>query len=240
LNVISAVSGQARKVEMVREILPRPALTLRKEGTAAVVSLPDLEAGRAQELTALLASVDPALPLLLDLRQCGGGTLEEAQKVAGILQLSGPFATLQVAGKPDRQVTVQPSLGPAWVRVGLLTSLGTSGPAELLAAAFKEGGRPSYGSRTASLGVGLARFPLRHGGAVELVTERWVSPKGLKLDREPVRPIHELHGLRPDEDPIPRVVEQLSTEAPLPKSTTRAWLTVPPAWSWRQPITVQV
>lgn len=240
LSVISAVTGQTRKVELVRELVPRLAVTLRQEGRATVVALPDLDTGRADELARVLGAVDPARPLLVDLRYCGGGSLEEARRVAGMLQLQGAFATLQASGQPDRQISVQPTLGPAWVRVGLLTGPGTAGPAELLAVGFKEAGRPTYGHRTASLGVGLTRIPLRHGGAVELVTERWRSPKGLRLDRDPIRPAQELLGLRPDEDPVPRVVEQLTTAAPLPAQATRAWLSVPPASVWRQPVTVPV
>jgi carboxyl-terminal processing protease len=83
------------------------------------------------------------------------------------------------------------------------------GPAEVLAAALKQAGTPTLGERTAGLGVERSRIPLRQGGAVELVTRRWVGAGGEKLDRQGVAPELILRGLKPEEDPIPKVVEAL-------------------------------
>ena len=49
-----SVTGQLKKISLKRELVKRPALVVRKEPKATLVSLPDLSVGRAAELKALL------------------------------------------------------------------------------------------------------------------------------------------------------------------------------------------
>lgn len=210
----AAVSGQHRTVELAREVLARPVIGVRKEGKATVFALPDLNAGRAAELRALAASVDPTLPMVLDLRQCVGGSVEEASQVAAALGLKGRFATIAETAKDDRLLDIPEGARLPFPRIVALTGVGTAGPSELLAAAMKAGQLTTFGTRTAAMGISSSRILLKHGGAVEIVTQRWLTPAGQKLDREVVRPEQELHGLRPDEDPIPRVLDLLDGAQP--------------------------
>ena len=59
-----------------------------------------------------------------------------------------------------------------------------------------------------------ARVPLRQGGAVELVSRRWLGAGGEKLDRAGVVPQTPLRGLKPNEDPLPKILESLAKPAP--------------------------
>ena len=60
------------------------------------------------------------------------------------------------------------------------------------------------------------RILLKQGGAVELVTRRWVGRRGRETGRQGVAPETALKGLRADEDPLPKVLEIL--EAKLKKA----------------------
>jgi carboxyl-terminal processing protease len=207
----SVVSGETRTLELKRVLMPRTPLSLRREGKGSVVALPDLEQGRAQEFREIVKGLDPKLPLLLDLRQCVGGTLEEAAQVASLLGLSGAVASIQEKGRPDRDLPIPPALTPAVPRIGVLMGSGTAGPGEALASAMKQAKLPSFGDRTASLGACLIRIPLRMGGAVEIVNQRWTGRGGEHLDGQAVVPEQPLRGLRPDEDPVPKALELLET-----------------------------
>lgn len=203
-------TGDVRTVKVNRAVPVAGTISVRKESTATVVGIPDLEAGRANELKALLAGLDHSLPLILDLRFCAGGQAGEAATVAGLFGKIQPFATLQEAGKADQPMAGQHDPQPAFAKLAVLTAFSTMGPGELLAAALKKQGTPTFGERTAGLAVERTRIPLRQGGAVDLVNRRWLGAGGEKLDRTGVVPQTLLRGLKPNEDPLPKILEALA------------------------------
>jgi len=244
-----AVSGDTKKVVLKRELPLRPAIAVRKEPKATVVALTDLTPGRAAELKALLATLDHQLPLILDLRQCAGGTLPETAQAAGLFAGAGPLGAVQETGKADLPLTVVPAGLPPFAKLAVLQGQGTLGPAELLSSALKKQAVPVFGERSAALGVERTRFALRGGGAAEVVNKRWLGaggeflgaggdkPEGHKTAAKPkapesevpkvpsadapkapaagygVVPDHPLKGLKPGEDPLPRILEGLEAPA---------------------------
>lgn len=210
-------TGDVRTVTLQRALLAVPAISVRKESGATVVALPDLRQGRAQELKRLLGGLDHGLPLVLDLRQCAGGEVAEAARVAGLFVKAEPFATVQESGKPDQALAVGADLQPAFARLACLAGFSTIGPGELVASALKKMGVTGFGDRTAGLAVERNRFLLRQGGAVELVNRRWLGAGGEKLDRAGVVPEFPLRGFKPGEDPLPRILEILAR----PKAATK-------------------
>jgi carboxyl-terminal processing protease len=269
-----AVSGETRKVVLKRDKPQRPAITVRKEPKATVVALADLTPGRAGELKTLLSGLDHHLPLILDLRQCAGGTLAEAALAAGLFVGAGPLGTVQEIGKAEVTLSVEPASLPPFAKVAILQGQGTLGPAEALSSALKHQSIPVFGERSAALGVERTRFPLKGGGAAEVVNKRWLGASGEFLGMggekpEPkkvaddktkagppktetpkapvsvgpkapvvetvkapatgfgVSPDHPLKGLKPGEDPLPRILEGLEADAK-PASGKTASL-VPPA-----------
>ena len=173
-----AVSGETKKVVLKRELPQRPAIAVRKEPKATVVALTDLTPGRAAELKAVLASLDHQLPLVLDLRQCSGGTLPETALAAGLLVGAGPLGTVQETGRPDQPLVIVPAGLPPFAKLAVLQGQGTLGPAELLSSALKNQAVPVFGERSAALGVERTRFMLRGGGAAEVVNKRWLGAGG--------------------------------------------------------------
>ncbi len=192
-----------------------------KQGTGALlVVLPDLNAGRAEQLKKAFASQDRSQTLVLDLRQCQAGSMDEAAAVAGLLGAKGPFGTLQEAGKPDRQTLVVGS-GKPFARMALLIGRSTLGAPEVLASCLKKSGTKVYGERTPGLGVERARFPLKQGGAVELVSRRWVGLGGEKLDRQGVVP-DQIIRLNDADDPLAKVLAALQNPEPAAKPAASA------------------
>lgn len=209
-------TGDLTKTTVQRQRIAAAAVTLKQGQGALLVTLPDLAPGRAEELKKVLARADRGQTLVLDLRQCQKGSMEEAAAVAGLLGAKGPFATLQEAGKPDRTIDVS-GAGTPFTRLALLVGRSTLGAPEVLAACLKKGGAKSFGERTPGLGVERARFPLKQGGAVELVSRRWVGLGGEKLDRQGVIPDQILR-LAETDDALAKVQAALAAPAPAPKA----------------------
>lgn len=205
-------TGDLTKTTITRQRLAPGALTLKQGQSALLLSLPDLGPGRAEEIRKTLASADHGQTLVLDLRQCQKGSVEEAAAVAGLLGMKGAFATLQEAGKPERSVAVA-GTGTSFARVALLMGRSTLGASEVLAACLKKGGIRTFGERTPGLGVERTRFALKQGGAVELVSRRWVGLGGEKLDRQGIVPDQVLR-MADTEDALARVLTALQAPPP--------------------------
>ena len=213
-------TGDLTKTTVQRQRIAPGAVALKQGQGALLVTLPDLAPGRAEELKKALARADRGQTLVLDLRQCQKGSMDEAAAVAGLLGAKGPFGTLQEAGKPDRTIAVS-GAGTPFTRLALLVGRSTIGAPEVLAACLKKGGAKSFGERTPGLGVERARFPLKQGGAVELVSKRWVGLGGEKLDRQGVVP-EQILRLAETDDALAKVQAALAAPAPAPKSTATA------------------
>jgi len=213
-------TGDLTKTTLHRQRLAKAAMTLKQGTGALMVSLPDLNPGRAEELKKLLAPVDRGQTLVLDLRQCVQGSAEETAAVAGLLGAKGALGTLQEAGKPDRGITVV-GTGTPFARLTLLVGRSTMGLPEVLAACLKKGGAKTFGEKTPGLGVERSRFPLKQGGAVELVSRRWVGLGGEKLDRQGVAPDQVLR-LADSDDALAKVLAALQAPAPAAPPAAKA------------------
>ena len=213
-------TGDLTKTTVQRQLVPPGAVALKQGQGALLVSLPDLAPGRAEELKKALTGADRGQTLVLDLRQCLKGSMDEAAAVAGLLGSKGSFATLEEAGQPDRVLPVA-GVGTAFARLALLAGRSTLGAPEVLASCLKKDGAKVYGERTPGFGVERARFALKQGGAVELVSKRWVGLGGEKLDRQGVVPDQVLH-LTDTEDPLAKVLAALQAPTPVAKSAVPA------------------
>jgi carboxyl-terminal processing protease len=218
-------TGDLTKTSVKRQLILPGSIALKQGQGALMAFLPDLAPGRAEELKKLLAPVDRGQTLVLDLRQCLKGSMEEAAAVAGLLGAKGSFATLQEAGKPNREMAVTGS-GTPFARTALLMGRSTLGAAEVLAACLKKDGTKAFGERTPGLGVERARFALRQGGAVELVSKRWLGLGGEKLDRQGLAPDQVLR-IADTEDPLAKVLTALAAPEPTPKPAASASEKVP-------------
>ena len=203
-------SGDVKKTSLHRTLPKTLPVALRKEGGMVLATVPDMGPGRAAELAKALAEQDRTATLVLDLRRCSGGDSAEAARCAALFVKSEPFATLQEAGKPDQALTMATAPLPPFARTALLLGTGTQGAPELFASALRKQGVPTFGDRSGGLAVERTRFLLRQGGAVELVNKRWIGAGGEKLDRQGVAPQYPLRGLKPGEDPLPKVLEILA------------------------------
>ena len=208
----SNATGDLAKVTVQRQRRAPVPAALKQGIGAALVSLPDVAPGRVDELKRLLASADRSQTLVLDLRQSARGSMDEAAALAGLLGAKGPFGTLQEAGKADRAIAVTGS-GAPFARLVVLVGRSTLGPSEVLAACLKKNGAKVFGERTPGLAAERSRFPLKQGGAVELVARRWLGAGGEKLDRQGVAPDQVLR-LADTDDVLAKVLTTLQAPPP--------------------------
>lgn len=137
-----------------------------------------------------------AQALILDLRENGGGLLDEAVNVASIFIPDGTIVSTAGRNQP-RQVYVAKGdpIAPR-IPVVVLVDRGTASAAEIVTGALKDRGRAKVvGTRTYGKGVFQEILPLSNGGALDFTVGEYFTPSGHNLGGGGVR---EGSGIQPN------------------------------------------
>lgn len=194
LTIIRGNAADPHEVRLVREAFSGPTVTSRTLdnglGYLRVVAFREGVADELRRKTTALAS-QGATRLLIDLRGTAEGEYEHGLAAARLFVKSGTLA--RKAGRADEaqeSIDAKPGDGGITLPVTLLTTTGTSGPAELFVSALDHHGRADIvGERTLGrAGVQkLVKLPERRG--LWLTYARYLRPDG--------EPLHG-RGLQPD------------------------------------------
>jgi carboxyl-terminal processing protease len=180
------------------------AYLLNEKTRLAHVRLTSLSRGTADELRAVLELLvqQKARGLILDLRWCPGGYLNEAVDVAGLFLGDAVIATVKMRGRED---TVHRGGGKAMcpdLPMVVLVNGDTSGGAELIAAALQDHGRAEVvGQRTR--GKASVQTPLSvglDGVGFKVTSGTFLRPSGKNLHRSPDSRRGDDWGVVPKED----------------------------------------
>jgi carboxyl-terminal processing protease len=128
--------------------------------------------------------------ILLDLRDVSGGTMPEAIRMANLFLNNGTIATLAGQKFPTQTFTADATkaVSPT-APVVVLVNRGTSGPAEVVAAALADNKRADLvGERTFGEGSQQKTFDLPDGGALILSVAKYAAPNGKKFEDDAVTP----------------------------------------------------
>ncbi|GAB4230420.1 MAG: S41 family peptidase [Acidobacteriota bacterium] len=192
LKVIRSRRSEPQELELVRARLEpkEPRLEWLEEGIA-LVSLASLNEGAAETVSKLLEQAvrEGAAGILLDLRNVATGELAEAVRLADALLPEGA-KVLEIQGKGSRTEVFTSRRAPVIgeTPLAVLVSGGTSGPAEVVAAALQDAGRATLvGERTDGRGVVLGEVSLADGSLLVVPTGVLVRPSGEKLGGTEVR-----------------------------------------------------
>ena len=160
--------------------------------------------------------------VLLDLRDVAAGDMPEAIRLANFFVPTGTIATLegQKFTKQTFSADAAKALDPSGPLV-VLVNRGTSGPAELVAAAIQDDKRGELvGEKTFGEGSLQKTFDLADGGAVILSIAKYGSPAGKRFEDDSVTPgtlvasgVDDLGAADDDTTTTP------ATKAPVKKST---------------------
>ena len=197
IGVLDPKSGKVRELHLVREQISLPVATSRLERRGGrklgYVHLAAFSEGSSELLRKQVEKVEGegAEGLVLDLRENGGGLLEEAVLSASIFLPKGEVVTETKSRTQGHAVykTVGENL-PAKPLV-MLVDRDTASAAEILTAALADDAEATVvGTRTFGKGVFQQEFDLSNGGAFKLTVGEYFTPDGVNLA--------ESHGIHPD------------------------------------------
>jgi carboxyl-terminal processing protease len=129
---------------------------------------------------------DGARGLVLDLRDNGGGIVDQALAVSSLFLKDGQsIVSVRSRNTPDEIARASTDHLATQLPLVVLTDGGTASASEIVAGALQDHDRALV-LGTTSFGKGLVQslFPLDNGYALKLTTGKWYTPSGRSIHRE--------------------------------------------------------
>jgi carboxyl-terminal processing protease len=226
LTIIRGNAAEPHEVALVRERAAAPAVTSRMlDAATGYVRIPAFSAGAADQLKTAVASLTKAgaTSLVIDIRRTAEGSFEHAIQAARLFVKSGTIA--MKGGRdpklPGEKVAARAGDGEFGLPVSLLVTAGTSGAAEVFAAALDATGRADVVGEQTLGRAGLQKLvKLPENRGLWLTYARYLTPTGEPLHGkgiEPDLPVNdpdvEFGAAAPQKDPIlDAAIERLKTK----------------------------
>ena len=200
---LTLVSGTARRtVTLMREVISTPVVASRtrivrgrKLGEVALKMFSPGAHGDVRQ--AVLKELNAgAHGLLLDLRQNGGGLVEEARLVASIFIPEGVIVTTRGRTQPTMTLSAAGDAISTSIPVVVLVDGDTASASEIVTGALQDHHRAVVvGTHTFGKGVFQEVRPLSNGGALDITVGQYFTPNGHNLGGGGVK---EGAGISPD------------------------------------------
>ena len=147
--------------------------------------------GKAQEIAAKIKELQSqgAHKIILDLRNCAGGDVQEAEDTASLFLDKGLITYLAGQRFPRQDVPVHPTAPVCNLPLAVLINQSTAGPAELVASAMLGNKRGEVvGVRSFGVGVYQKPIPVGDGSALLLSVAKYYGPDGKTINENGVTP----------------------------------------------------
>ncbi len=192
LSIIRANRGAPLKLTLTREILPPPPVEAKMiNGHTAYLHVLTFNPGKTREIAADLKQLiaQGANQIVLDLRDCAGGSEKEGEETANLFLGHGLITYLYGQRFPRRDVMAQPSKQITNLPLVVLTNMSTAGPAEIVAAAILDNHRGNVvGEPTFGVGVYQQLISVGDGCALLLFVAKYYTPDGQEIAGRGVTP----------------------------------------------------
>jgi len=192
LAVVREPRVEPEKTSLTRVVLFEPPAVAKKlEEGAGYVRVATFDKGRAVEIAAKLrefksSGIDK---VVLDLRNCAGGEVEEAVDTASLFLDQGLVGYLAGRHYPRQDLRVKPNGPVCKLPLAVLINQSTAGPAELMAAAILGNKRGDVvGVRSFGVGVFQRTIPVGDGSALLLSVAKYYGPDGKAIQDNGVTP----------------------------------------------------
>ncbi len=190
--VVRARKAEPQKISITRDIVVIPPVTDKMlDDGIGYVKAEALTKGKAQEIASKVKSLEKsgAKKILLDLRNCAEGDETEGVATANLFLNHGTITYLQGQKFPREAFNADPAKAITSLPIAVLVNRGTSGPAEIVAAAILENARGDVvGDKTFGDGSVQKTLDLPDGGALILSVAKYYSPSGKAFQDAAITP----------------------------------------------------
>jgi len=210
-------------VELTREAAPTVDVKSRQQGDGiGYVRVASFGRRTAEQLRSQIASLTKggATRLIIDVRNTAGGDLAEGIAAARLFISSGTISVRESRSNGQVKIAAEKGDGAVTAPATLLVDTGTSGPAEVFAAALGGNKRAELiGERTIGRTGVQELVKLPDGSALWITSTRYLTPagaqlqaKGLEPDVAVDQPEGDFGAPAPADAILQRAIEKLSTK----------------------------
>lgn len=191
LSVVRPRKADPDKLTLIRTVTPLPPMSEQQYENSSILYLKpgDLSAARVDAIAAQLKAAPKNEKVLLDLRDCTGGTPADGLRLANLFIQQGTLATLTGQKFATQTFAADPAKFITSAPMAVLVNRGTYGAAELAADAIEGDHRGDVvGERTFGGGSVQKTIELPSGAALLLTVAKYEGPDGKKIQDEAVTP----------------------------------------------------
>jgi carboxyl-terminal processing protease len=192
VSLVRARRAEPQKLVITRDVVNIPPATDKTlQDGIGEVHVDTFAKGESVEIAAKIKALQKSgvKKLILDLRNCAEGEESEGIATANLFLNHGTITYLQGQKYPREAFNADPAKAITTLPVVVLVNRGTSGPAEIVAAALLDNARADVvGDKTFGDGSVQKVLELKDGSALILSVAKYYSPSGKAIQDTAVTP----------------------------------------------------
>ena len=192
VSVVRARRAEPLKITITRDVVKFPAVAEKMmQDNIGYIKVEAFPKGKTQEIADKVkaAAGQGAKKLILDLRDCSDGDINEGISTANLFLDHGTITYLQGQKFPRETFTADSKKAVTNLPLVVLVNRGTGGPAEVLAGAVLENARGDVvGDKTFGLGSIQKVIDIPDGSALILSVAKYYTPNGKAIQDNAITP----------------------------------------------------
>lgn len=196
VKLIIEREGQRIPYELIREkITTNPITAKMLEGNIGYLKVPSFDEDTAKSFKEKVQELQNqgAQKLIIDLRNNGGGIVDEAVDIADMLLEKGKTIISTVNNKDKKTVTYSKNDPTITMPVIVLVNENSASASEILACSLQDNERAKLvGTKTYGKGIIQTLLSLTDGSGLKITTEQYYTPKETSIHKEGIKPDEEV------------------------------------------------
>ncbi len=196
VKLIIEREGQRIPYELIREkITTNPITAKMLEENIGYLKVPSFDEDTAKSFKEKVQELQNqgAQKLIIDLRNNGGGIVDEAVDIADMLLEKGKTIISTVNNKDKKTVTYSKNDPTITMPVIVLVNENSASASEILACSLQDNERAKLvGTKTYGKGIIQTLLSLTDGSGLKITTEQYYTPKETSIHKEGIKPDEEV------------------------------------------------
>ena len=196
VKLIIEREGQRIPYELIREKITTNPITAKMiEGNIGYLKVPSFDEDTAKSFKEKVQELQNqgAQKLIIDLRNNGGGIVDEAVDIADMLLEKGKTIISTVNNKEKKTVTYSKNDPTITMPVIVLVNENSASASEILACSLQDNERAKLvGTKTYGKGIIQTLLSLTDGSGLKITTEQYYTPKETSIHKEGIKPDEEV------------------------------------------------
>lgn len=196
VKLIIEREGQRIPYELIREKITTNPITAKMiEGNIGYLKVPSFDEDTSKSFKEKVQELQNqgAQKLIIDLRNNGGGIVDEAVDIADMLLEKGKTIISTVNNKDKKTVTYSKNDPTITMPVIVLVNENSASASEILACSLQDNERAKLvGTKTYGKGIIQTLLSLTDGSGLKITTEQYYTPKETSIHKEGIKPDEEV------------------------------------------------